>query len=63
MRIGDIVNVKNESGWEDSEPFWRGKVTGIHNNGREITIQDKGINFAVIDIDKLKFKHGEYWEE
>ena len=41
MRIDDIVNV--------SGGYWKGKVTEIHH--REVTVQDKGINFAELDID------------
>ena len=59
MKIGDIVNVKDlvEGG------YWKGKVTEIHDNGREIVVQDKGINFAELGVDDLKFTDGEYWEE
>ena len=58
IEIGDIVNVKDlvDGG------HWKGKVTDIHNNGREITVQDKGINFAEINVEDLKFIDGEYWE-
>lgn len=58
MRIGDIVNVKDL----ETSDYWKGKVTEIHKS-REITIQDKGINFAIIDIDDLEFKNDEYWEK
>lgn len=57
MRIGDIVNVRDLV----SGGYWKGKVTEIHND--EIIVQDKGINFAELDIDDLIFKNNEYWEK
>lgn len=57
MRIGDIVNVKDLV----SGGYWKGKVTEIHN-GRQITVQDKGINFTELDIDDLIFEDNEYWK-
>ncbi len=58
MRIGDTVNVKDLVG----NTYWKGKVTEIHNS-REITIQGKGIDFAIIDIDDLVLDNNEYWEK
>ncbi len=58
MRIDDIVNVRNLVSGE----YWKGKVTEIHNN-REIIVQDKGINFAELDINDLIFRDNEYWEK
>ncbi len=64
MHIGDIVNIKNLSEWDDDgQPFWMGKVTEIREGGRIITVQDKGINFAEINVDDLLFKDNEYWEK
>lgn len=63
MRIDNIVHVANKSGFDGESNFWIGKVTEISNGGREITVQDKGINFAVLDVDDLIFKDGEYWEK
>lgn len=61
--IGDVVNVKNLSCWEGELPYWKGKVIVIENGGRKITVQDRGINFAEIDIDDLISKDGQYWEK
>ena len=57
--IGDIVHIKNltEGG------YWKGEVTEIHKNGHEITVQDKGINFAILNVENLQFKENEYWEQ
>jgi len=60
MRIGDIVNVKNPVVYE--QKYWKGKVTEIHNTTR-ITVQDKGINFAELDLSDLEVRAGEYWEK
>lgn len=57
MRIGDIVNVRDIV----SGGYWKGKITDIHDG--EIIVQDKGINFAELDIDNLIFKNNEYWEK
>lgn len=57
MRIDDIVNVRDLV----SGGYWKGKVTEIHH--REVTVQDKGINFAELDIDDLIFRDSEYWEK
>lgn len=57
MRIGDIVNVRDIV----SRGYWKGKVTEIYDN--KIIVQDKGINFAELDIDNLIFKNNEYWEK
>lgn len=62
MHIGDIINVKDQSG-EEALSYWKGKVIEIRDSGRIITVQDKGINFAEIDVDDLMFKDGEYWEK
>lgn len=62
INIGDIVNVRNMTNW-DGKMYWKGKVTEIGNGGREITVQNKGVNFAVIYIDDLIFKDEEYWEK
>jgi len=60
MRIGDIINVKDivDGG------HWKGKVTEIHKT-KLITVQDKGINFAVVNLDELSFdsNKNEYWEK
>lgn len=63
MNIGTTVHVKNQARLEDYEPlFWTGKVIEIHNR-TEITVQDKGNNYTVLNIDNLIFKDGEYWEK
>ena len=58
MRIGDIVNVRDLV----NGGYWKGKITEIHNSS-EVTIQDKSINFAELDIDDLIFRDNEYWEK
>lgn len=58
MRIGDIVNVRDLVNGD----YWKGEVTEIHNS-REITVQDKGVNFAELDAENLIFKDDEYWEK
>lgn len=63
ISIGDTVNVKNVFCWEGKSTYWKGEVMVIENGGRDITVQDKGVNFARINTDDLIFKDGEYWEK
>ena len=57
MKIGDIVYVKDMV----DRGFWKGTITEI--NGNEITVQDKGINFAILKEKDIIIKGTEYWEK
>jgi len=57
MIVGDIVYVRNMI----NGGYWQGKITEIKSN--EITVQDKGINFAIFKENDLILKGKEYWEK
>jgi len=57
MKIGDIIYVRNMVG----VGYWKGTITEI--NGNEITVQDRGINFAIFKENDLILKGTEYWEK